>query len=203
MGGIMGRTGGDKTRQRILEVAEELFSKNGFHATSVSQITKKALVNKAALYYHFKDKNDLILSLFQMILDDFSETEILKAVPVNDWDSNNVKRAIRQEISFLEKRKDIFAIMLMESLKSEDGDRSLFRCVELAMKRSPGMPSSTGGLVHEFFTGFVPLLAFVVLKDKWCDYFQQDKEHVLVQFIKSFIASHIETHPENPKNQTN
>jgi AcrR family transcriptional regulator len=191
----MGRTGGDKTRQRILEAAEELFSRNGFHATSVSQITKMAMVNKAALYYHFKDKNDLILSLLRKILDELVETGILRAGQSREKGVDDVKRAMREEISFLEKRKDIFAIMLMESFKSDDSDRSLFRCVELAMKSSPGMGGSTARLVHEFFTGFLPLLSFVVLKDKWCNYFGQDKEQVLEKFIESFIRSHVKTDP--------
>jgi AcrR family transcriptional regulator len=195
----MGRTGGDKTKQRILEAAEELFSKNGFHGTSVSQITKKAMVNKAALYYHFKDKSDLILSLFRKILDDFAESEILKRGPGGEKEPDDVKRAMREEIAFLERRKAIFAVMLMESFKSEDPDVSLFRCVELALESSSGKPDSPGRLVHEFFTGFIPLLAFVVLKDKWCDYFHCDREHALEQFIESFIASHVRTHPGRPE----
>jgi AcrR family transcriptional regulator len=193
----MGRTGGEKTKQRILDAAETLFSRNGFHGTSVSEITKKAMVNKAALYYHFKDKNDLILALFQKILDDFADSGVAQAersaremgVPEN-------KRVIREEISFLEKRKDIFAVLLMESFKSQDSGKALFQCMEVAVKSVPGMAGSSGRLVHEFFTGFVPLLAFAVLKDKWCEYFRCDKEQVLDQFVDSFMASHVETHPE-------
>jgi AcrR family transcriptional regulator len=191
----MGRTGGDKTRQRILEVAEELFSKNGFSATSVSQITKKAQVNKAALYYHFQNKNDLILSMFQKILDDFSDEARPKiGHALEQVTADDTKEAIREEIALLEKRKDIFAVMLMESFKSQDQDMSLFRCIDAAMQRTPGSDKSTEYLVHEFFTGFIPLLAFVALKDRWCEYFQCNKEEVLDQFVRTFFESHIKTH---------
>jgi AcrR family transcriptional regulator len=190
----MGRTGGDKTKQKILEAAEELFSKNGFHATSVSQITKKANVNKAALYYHFQDKNDLILSLFQKILDDFSASEVSR-IATSAAHKEGVTTALREEISFLTKRKDIFAVMFMESLKSQDRDMSLFKCAEVAMRSVSGGQTSAAKLVHEFFTGFIPLIAFAVLKDKWCDFFQRDKDEVLEQFVESFIASHVNTHP--------
>jgi AcrR family transcriptional regulator len=192
----MGRTGGDKTRQRILEAAEELFSRSGFHGTSVSEITKKAMVNKAALYYHFKDKNDLVLSLFQKILDDFADSgSIQPGRSARGIDARDVKKVIREEISFLEKRKDIFAVMLMESFKSQDQGGPLFQCAEAALKSPSESPGSSLRLVHEFFTGLVPLLAFVVLEDKWCKYFRCDKEEVLEQFLESFVASHIETHP--------
>ncbi len=192
----MGRTGGDQTKQRILEAAEELFSKKGFHATSVSQITKKANVNKAALYYHFEDKSDLILSLFQKILDDLSASGV-SGIPTPAAQGEGVTMALREEISFLAKRKDIFAVMLMESLKSQDPDLSLFKCAEVAMRSVSGDRTSTRQLVHEFFTGFIPLIAFVVLKDKWCDFFQCDKDEVLEQFIEFFAASHVATHPNS------
>ena len=190
----MGRTGGDKTKLRIIGAAEELFSKNGFHATSVSQITKKANVNKAALYYHFKDKNDLILSLFQKILDDFTVSEASRTA-TQAAHTEGVATALREEILFLTKRKDIFAVMLMESFKSQDPDMSLFKCAEIAMRSASGNRMSAPQLVHEFFTGFIPLIAFVVLKDKWCDFFQCDKEEVLEQFVQFFAASHVATHP--------
>jgi len=192
----VGRTGGDKTRQRILEAAEELFSKNGFHATSVSQITSRAMVNKAALYYHFRDKNDLIGSLFQKILDDFSHSDFSgSGQAVHKKGATDVRRAIREELSFLERRKDIFAVMLMESFKSEDPDTSLFQCIHVAMRSVLNKRQSSARLVHEFFTGLIPLLAFVVLKDRWCEYFGYDKEEVVEQFVESFIASHVETRP--------
>ena len=192
----MGRTGGDRTRQRILEAAEELFSKNGFHATSVSQITKRAMVNKAALYYHFKDKNDLIASLFQKMLDDYSHSDVFGAGQADhEKGAPDVRTAMRGELSFLEKRKDILAVMLMESFKSHDADTSLFQCIQVAMKPILDKRHSLERLVHEFFTGFIPLLAFVVLKDRWCDYFGYDEEEVVEQFVESFIAAHVETHP--------
>ena len=44
-----------KTKEKILKVSQELFAKNGFNGTSVNQIAKAANVNKALIYYHFKD----------------------------------------------------------------------------------------------------------------------------------------------------
>jgi AcrR family transcriptional regulator len=195
----MGRTGGDKTRQRILETAEELFSKNGFSATSVSEITRKAMVNKAALYYHFENKNDLILSMFKKILDDFTdEAEPKIGHALKKGSTEGTKTAIREEIALLERRRDIFAVMLMESFKSQDEDMSLFHCIEAAMQKSSEFNNSTEYLVHEFFTGFIPLLAFVALKDKWCEYFKCSKDEVLEQFIDIFFESHVKTHSTHP-----
>lgn len=53
------------TRQRIQDVALELFSEHGYEKTSLREIAEKLGVTKAALYYHFKTKEDIVISLFQ------------------------------------------------------------------------------------------------------------------------------------------
>lgn len=53
------------TRQRIQDVALELFSEHGYEKTSLREIAERLEVTKAALYYHFKTKEDIVLSLFQ------------------------------------------------------------------------------------------------------------------------------------------
>src|SRR5262249_17513985 len=51
------------TRTRIQNVAVELFIEQGYEATSLREIAEKLGVTKAALYYHFKTKEDIIASL--------------------------------------------------------------------------------------------------------------------------------------------
>jgi len=59
----------DTTRQRILDTAERLFADQGFHATTLRQITSEAEVNLAAVNYHHGSKDALILAVFQRRLD--------------------------------------------------------------------------------------------------------------------------------------
>jgi AcrR family transcriptional regulator len=51
------------TRERILDVALDLFIEQGFDGTSLRQIAEKLGVTKAALYYHFESKEDILLAL--------------------------------------------------------------------------------------------------------------------------------------------
>ncbi|MGD3106653.1 TetR/AcrR family transcriptional regulator [Streptomyces sp. YGL11-2] len=53
------------TRQRIQDVALELFAEQGYEKTSLREIAERLEVTKAALYYHFKTKEDIIISLFE------------------------------------------------------------------------------------------------------------------------------------------
>ena len=50
-------------RGRILREARLLFTAQGYAAVSMQQIADAAAVNKATLYHHFRDKEDLFLSV--------------------------------------------------------------------------------------------------------------------------------------------
>jgi AcrR family transcriptional regulator len=58
-----GRRPGGITRERILEIALELFSEQGYDKTSLREIAERLGVTKAALYYHFERKEDILLEL--------------------------------------------------------------------------------------------------------------------------------------------
>ncbi len=49
----------EETREKILSVANRLFSRFGFHKTSMDEIAKIARKAKGSLYYHFASKEDL------------------------------------------------------------------------------------------------------------------------------------------------
>jgi AcrR family transcriptional regulator len=52
-----------ETRDRILDVALELFNEQGYDKTSLREIAERLGVTKAALYYHFERKEDILLEL--------------------------------------------------------------------------------------------------------------------------------------------
>jgi AcrR family transcriptional regulator len=53
------------TRGRIQSVALELFAEQGYDKTSLREIAERLDVTKAALYYHFKSKEDIVTSLVE------------------------------------------------------------------------------------------------------------------------------------------
>ena len=65
------------TRERILDVALDLFIEQGFDGTSLRQIAERLGVTKAALYYHFESKDDILLAL-HMRLHEFGKDALAK-----------------------------------------------------------------------------------------------------------------------------
>jgi AcrR family transcriptional regulator len=53
------------TRERILEVASELFIDRGYEATSLREIAERLGFTKAALYYHFQSKEQILAALVE------------------------------------------------------------------------------------------------------------------------------------------
>jgi AcrR family transcriptional regulator len=52
-------------KELIMETALELFAENGFHATSISQIAKKAGISKGLAYNYFQSKNEILEEILE------------------------------------------------------------------------------------------------------------------------------------------
>ena len=72
--GPAGHTPRTNTRSRVQKVALELFAEQGYEKTSLREIAERLGVTKAALYYHFKSKEDIVHSLTD---DYFAEIDAL------------------------------------------------------------------------------------------------------------------------------
>jgi AcrR family transcriptional regulator len=56
---------GRDTRSRLRELALQLFADQGYEKTSLREIAERLGVTKAALYYYFKSKEDIVRSLVE------------------------------------------------------------------------------------------------------------------------------------------
>jgi len=61
----------EDTRNKILSVADKLFSRFGFHKTSMDEIAKIARKAKGSLYYHFASKEELFTEVVSRELTHF------------------------------------------------------------------------------------------------------------------------------------
>lgn len=55
----------EETVNRIIQAALELFVRNGYHGTSISDITRKVGVTKGALYAHFNSKDEVLIRIIE------------------------------------------------------------------------------------------------------------------------------------------
>lgn len=73
------------TKQEILEASLELFSVQGFEATSISQIAEAVGIRKASLYSHFESKQAILDTLVKEVLQQYAAHSIFARA---DWEKD-------------------------------------------------------------------------------------------------------------------
>lgn len=66
----MPRRRSDDKRQRILQAAVRVFAKKGYHGAKVSEIARKADVADGTIYLYFRNKEDILVSLFDEVMEE-------------------------------------------------------------------------------------------------------------------------------------
>ena len=65
------------TKREILNASLDLFSVQGFEATSISQIADRVGIRKASLYSHFESKQAILDALVKDILEKYSQHSVI------------------------------------------------------------------------------------------------------------------------------
>ena len=118
---------GEESRQRLIECAAELFWKNGYSATGISEILKQTDLPKGSFCFYFKSKDDLATAVTEyyqkILLEQFQNSS-----QGNDWES-----FIEEIFDFLSERTNgqtfagcPYAVMGMETALSKPAVASVF-----------------------------------------------------------------------------
>ena len=73
------------TKKEILNAALDLFSTQGYEATSISQIASAVGIRKASLYSHFENKQAILDTLVQKVLEQYEEHSLFARA---DWEKD-------------------------------------------------------------------------------------------------------------------
>lgn len=82
------------TKERVLSAALEVFAERGYHAATVEEIAERAGMTKGAVYYWFRDKEDLASDLQREVWTTIA-TEAQRALDPDAGAVDNLKLAFR------------------------------------------------------------------------------------------------------------
>jgi AcrR family transcriptional regulator len=133
---------GDQTRARILQVALELMADRGYAATSTREIAERLGFTKAALYYHFRTKDDLLAALVAPVTD---ELEALIAQACADGSPDACRDLVVGYVDLVGRHAELIRVLSSDP----------------SVKESAGLHSAT-----PLFRQLVPLLAGTASPDK-------------------------------------
>ena len=120
-----GDQAGASTRERILDVALDLFTDQGFDGTSMREIAERLNISKPAIYYHFASKDEILMAL-HMRLHEFGKAALARlagqTVTLQTWGSllnELLDQMLAQRKIFLMHERNQAAL---EKLHSKDHD---------------------------------------------------------------------------------
>ncbi|MGN8647359.1 TetR/AcrR family transcriptional regulator [Gracilibacillus sp. HCP3S3_G5_1] len=84
----------NKTKEKVIDTATLMFNQEGTGSVSTNHIANRLGISTGNLYYHFKNKEEIIRSIFEKMI---QEWDLIWQVPALDWQPtlDNLKSIIR------------------------------------------------------------------------------------------------------------
>ncbi|OGQ08120.1 MAG: hypothetical protein A3G32_08210 [Deltaproteobacteria bacterium RIFCSPLOWO2_12_FULL_40_28] len=104
-------------RERIIQAATIIFARQGFYNSTVADVAKEASVADGTIYLYFKNKDDLLISIFERSMDMFiqaAEEEINKEKSAE----NQLKRFIDLHLRLVHKHQELAQVIQIELRQS-------------------------------------------------------------------------------------
>lgn len=76
----------EQRREQLLDSARKLFSEKGYRGTSTEEIAANAGLTKGALYFHFKSKEEILITLVKAMSSRFKLALESLPKPINPWE---------------------------------------------------------------------------------------------------------------------
>ena len=116
----------EQNRLEILEAAEQVFARQGFHTTTMEEVAEECGWSKGTLYLHFKSKEDLFFSVINEKLGKFTST-LNDAMRAAKDIGQLIGALVDAQFQFFIENKDFFQLAIAEQGKVMHGSDSGMR----------------------------------------------------------------------------
>lgn len=108
---------GSEKYQKIIQAATKVFAQKGFYNSKVADVAKEANVADGTIYLYFKNKDDLLISIFEDSMDTFSG-EVQKVVDGVSDPVEKLCRFIRLHLELVRENQDTSLVLQIELRQS-------------------------------------------------------------------------------------
>ncbi len=112
-------------RDEILATATQLFIQQGYHGLAMRQISEALGVSKAALYYYFEDKEELLLAILTDYLEEI-ETAIAAIQAQTESGAEQIRRFVEMVLQQPAERRAIIRLASQEMAQLSASARTRF-----------------------------------------------------------------------------
>src|SRR4030095_1912576 len=107
----------DDKRQRILQAAVKVFARTGYHGARVSEIARRADVADGTIYLYFRNKEDILVSLFDEIMSEHLQEKRAQLTELPDAPARLLAIA-RHHLELLGGNRDLAVVFQVELRQS-------------------------------------------------------------------------------------
>ena len=100
-------------KQRIQDAAIRVMARKGYYGTTVAEIARAANVADGTLYLYFKNKDDLLIGIFDEIMDRFI-SEGLRMIQEKTNPVEGIKEVVRMHLTNMGADEDLACIFQIE-----------------------------------------------------------------------------------------
>ena len=139
----------ENQRERILEVAEKLFLRDGIDSITLAQIAIAARLTRVTLYQYFPDKKEIAWAVFKKVIDELQAAMVGELAQTNGSGYDKIKRILLATINSLETQTDSLRfIALFNFLYAREGSPMRMRGI-LEQAALTGKKGSTADFIRE------------------------------------------------------
>ena len=109
--------GGPDKRERILRAAIKVFARKGFYATRVSEIAKAAGVADGTIYLYFKNKDDVLVCIFEDRITRLLEV-LRREIAASPAFEERMRRIVGLQLGLLEGQRDLAEVITVNLRQS-------------------------------------------------------------------------------------
>jgi AcrR family transcriptional regulator len=84
----------DRQRERILEVAEKLFIRDGIDGVTLNDIADEARLSRVTLYTYFTDKEEIAWAVFQSVVEQIREVNVDRTIDPDESGYQRIERFV-------------------------------------------------------------------------------------------------------------
>ncbi|MBF0492773.1 MAG: TetR/AcrR family transcriptional regulator [Deltaproteobacteria bacterium] len=103
--------------QKIIQAATHVFASKGFYNAKVSDVAREAEVADGTIYLYFKNKDDILISIFEESIDRFIKAAHDKLEGVNDPVAK-LQYFIELHLELVEENQDVAQVLQIELRQS-------------------------------------------------------------------------------------
>ena len=145
-------TRSEDKHQRIIKAALKVFAKKGFYKSKVSEIAKEAEVADGTIYLYFKNKDDILISVF--------ETEMKRMI-------TNMKK----ELDAVEDPVDKIRMFAFQHLNMRTNNQEWAEVAQVELRQSSKFMRE---YVNDHYAEYLNIFAYVVREGQEKGIFKED-----------------------------